>query len=100
MQKVLVVVALALGGVVAYVDTRPTWNDTGVTAAALLLASCVFGFLGPKRPWLWALALGVWIPLLGVIWTLNYRAVMALVVTFVGAYIGMAIRTWLSPLRR
>jgi hypothetical protein len=59
MQRVLLIVALALGAAVTYVDSRPTWDDTGVTAGALFVISGVLGFLGPKRPWLWALALGV-----------------------------------------
>jgi len=99
MQRVLLIVALALGAAVTYVDSRPTWDDTGVTAAALLAISGVLGFLGPKRPWLWALALGIWIPLLGVIRTQNYGAILALVVAFAGAYGGMAIRRWLLPVR-
>lgn len=100
MQKVLLSVALALGGLVTYVETRPTWDDTGVRAAALLVISGVLGFLGPNRPWLWALALGVWIPLFGVVRPQNCWAMLALVVAFVGAYGGTAIRTWLSPVRR
>jgi hypothetical protein len=99
MQRVLLAVALALGGLLAYVDTRPTWDDTGVTAGALLVISGVLGFLGPNRAWLWALALGVWIPLLAVVRAQNYWAILALVVAFVGAYCGMAIRAWLSPVR-
>lgn len=99
MQRVLLAVALALGGLVTYVDGRPTWDDTGVTVAALLVFSGVLGFLGPNRPWLWALALGVWIPLLGVARTQNYWAMLALVVAFVGAYGGTAVRTSLSPVR-
>ncbi len=81
MQKALLIISLALGAVVTYVDSRPTWDDTGVTAGALLVISGVLGFLGPKRPWLWALALGVWIPLLGVIRAQNYGALLALVVS-------------------
>ena len=100
MQRALLIVALALGAAVTYVDSRPTWDDTGVTAGALLVISGVLGFLGPKRPWLWALALGVWIPLLGVIRAHNYGTLLALVVAFAGAYGGMAIRTLLSPRRK
>jgi len=99
MQKVLLVVALGLGGLVTYVDTRPTWDDTGVTAAALLVTSGVFGFLGPSRPWLWAIALGIWIPLIGIARTQNYSTLFALAVAFAGAYGGMVIRGWLSPAR-
>jgi hypothetical protein len=99
MQRILFVVALILGVMITYVDSRPTWDDAGVTAGALLLLSGVFGFLGPNRPWLWALALGLWIPLLGFVNTHNYASVLALIVCFAGAYGGMAIRTWLSPVR-
>jgi len=94
------VVALGLGGLVTYVDTRPTWDDTGVTAAALLVASGVLGFLGPRRPWLWGLALGIWIPLLGIARTQDYSTLLALAVALVGAYGGMAIRGRRSPARR
>ncbi len=96
MQRVLLAVALVLGWLVAYVDSRPTWDDTGVTVAALLIISGALGFLGPKRPWLWALALGVWIPLVGIVRTQNYGTMLALVVAFAGAYGGMVIRRLFS----
>jgi len=89
-QVVLVVLALALGGLLAYVDSRPNWDDTGVLVGILLIASMAFGFMGPRRPWLWALALGLWIPLVGWIRTHSAAPLVALVVAFVGAYLGMA----------
>ncbi len=92
MHIVLLVVAVALGGLITYLDSRPGWDDTGVTALAVLVASGVLGFLGPKRPWLWALAIGLWIPLLGIIREQNFGSLIALVVAFVGTYVGMAIR--------
>lgn len=95
----MLAISLALGGLVTYVDSRPTWDDTGITAGALLIISGVFGFVEPKRPWVWALALGVWILLLGIVRTQNYSAILALIVTFVGAYGGMAVRRLLSPVQ-
>jgi hypothetical protein len=100
MQKTLLIVALALGGVFTYVDNLPTWDDTGLMVAALLVISGVLGFLGPNRPWLWALALGVWIPVMGIVRTQNLSTIVALVFTFIGAYAGMAVRTWVSPIRK
>jgi hypothetical protein len=100
MQTVLLVMALALGGLITYVDTLPTWDDTGITAAALLVVSGVLGFLGPERPWLWALALGAWIPIVGFVRTHNYWAIVALVLAFLGAYAGTAVRMWLFPIRK
>ena len=97
MQRALFILALALGALITYVDSRPSWDDTGVTAGAVLAASCVLGFLGPARPWMWALALGIWIPAIGIARAHNYAALLALAVAFVGAYGGMAVRRWLSP---
>jgi len=99
MQRVLFVVALAMGALVTYVDTRPTWDDTGVTVGALFALAGVCGFLGPARPWLWALVLGAWIPLLGIVQTQNYASILALGVTFAGTYIGAAIHAWIVRVR-
>jgi hypothetical protein len=93
MQKmILLVVAFALGILVTYVDSRPNWDDTGVTAAAILLICGILGAAGPRQPWLWALAVGLWIPILGIVRTQNYGSLLALAVAFVGAYAGMALR--------
>jgi len=99
MQKILLAVALAIGGLITYVDSRPAWDDTGVTALAVLVACGAIGFTGPKRPWLWALAVGLWIPLLGIVGTHNYASLLALPIAFAGAYGGMAIRKAVAPAR-
>jgi hypothetical protein len=99
MQKYLLVAALILGGLITYVDSRPTWDDTGVTAGALFITAGVFGYLSPQRPWLWALILGIWIPLLAIIRDQNYGAVLALVFAFLGACLGRTVRRGLRPNR-
>jgi len=60
---VLLVVALGLGFFITWVDSRPNWDDTGVTALAIFLCCCLLGAIESSRPWLWALAVGMWIPL-------------------------------------
>lgn len=97
MQKIMLMFALAAGGLITYVDSRPGWDDTGVTAFAILAVCGVLGLVGPKRPWLWAIAVGVWIPLLGIAVTHNYGSVLALLIAFAGAYAGMAIRNAVAP---
>jgi hypothetical protein len=62
----VVLVALMLGALIALVDASPGWDDTGVSAAMLLAASGLLGAIHPARAWLWALAVGAWIPLLGI----------------------------------
>ena len=84
----LLVVALSLGLVITWVDSRPTWDDAGITAAAILLVTAVMGVAMPERAWLWALVVGGWIPVVGIVWQGNYGSVLALVVAFVGVYAG------------
>jgi hypothetical protein len=96
-QYLCFAIALALGLVLAYVDSRPNWDDTGVMAAALLIGCGIFGALRPRTPWLWALAIGLWIPAIGIIRTQNYSALIALAIAFAGAYAGMGIRRALAP---
>ena len=93
MQRlVLLIVALALGFLVTYVDSRPNWDDTGVTALAILITCGILGAAGPRQPWLWALAVGAWIPILGVVRAQNYGSLLALAFAFAGAYAGMGLR--------
>jgi len=54
--------SLVLGFAIAWVDNRANWDDTGITAFALLAAGGVMGLLVPRRPWLWALAIWIFLP--------------------------------------
>lgn len=60
----LVILALAIASCFAlnWVDTRQNWDDTGITVGLLLLTTGLLAFLAPRRVWLIALAVGVWIP--------------------------------------
>jgi len=99
MQRFLLPLALAVGGLITWLDSRPGWDDTGVTAAAVLLSCALLGFFAPRRPWLWALAVGAWIPLVGIVRDRNPGALLALVVALAGAYAGMALRQAFAPAR-
>ena len=81
---------MALVLAIAYVDSSPGWDDTGVSAAAVLSVSGSFGLLHPARPWLWALAVGAWIPAFGIIREFNYASLLAF--SFAGAYAGAVMR--------
>jgi hypothetical protein len=96
---VLVPLALSFGLAIAYVDSSPGWDDTGVSAAAVLGASGFFGLLYPARPWMWALAVGVWIPAYGIVREFNYASLLALVFSFAGAYAGAVVRKRLVLVR-
>src|SRR6185503_3469261 len=42
MQKMLFALAVLMGILIAFVDSRPTWDDTGITAGMMLLSSGLF----------------------------------------------------------
>jgi hypothetical protein len=96
MQYLLLGVAVLAGLFSAYVDSRPTWDDTGILAFGILIVSGLITLLGHRRPWLVALAIGLWIPLRGILITHNYGSILALVFAFAGAYGGWVVRLGLQ----
>ncbi|MGA8108985.1 MAG: hypothetical protein WB974_06100 [Acidobacteriaceae bacterium] len=68
----------------------------GITAGLLLLSAGFLGLLGPRRPWLWALGIGVWIPLRMVVHAPSMGNVLGglviLAFPMAGAFAGMAVR--------
>jgi hypothetical protein len=92
MQSILLAVALLAGLFSAWVDSRPTWDDTGILVGGLLLVSGLLTLLGGRRPWLIALAIGLWIPLHDIYLSHDLRMLVVLLVPFIGAYVGWAVR--------
>jgi hypothetical protein len=90
-QNLLLAVAVIAGLFSAYIDSRPTWDDTGILAFGILIVSGLITLLGYRRPWVIALAVGIWIPLHGIFITHNYGSILALVFAFVGAYGGWLV---------
>ena len=94
----LLVVAIAVGLAIAWVDSRPTWNDSGITAGALLFSAALIGAVSPRSPWQWALAVGLWIPLRGILGKGDFSMLLVLLFTFAGAYLGAFLRKTFAPL--
>lgn len=84
--------AVAAGASIAWMDTRPHWDDAGITAVTVFLASAVCGVIRPTRAWLWALAIGLWIPMANVALHHTYESSIALAFAFAGAYAGAGLR--------
>jgi len=95
-ETVLLTLALAIGLAIAWVDSRPHWDDAGITAGMLLLTAGVLGLISPRRPWLWALCVGIWIPayLMARTPTIGnfFGGFLILAFPMAGAYAGMAVR--------
>ncbi len=97
MQKILLLTAISLGAIITYVDTRPNWDDTGITATTIFFSCSLFGAIRPQRAWLWAISVGLWIPVVGIVIDHNYATLLALVIAFGGVYTGVTIRKIITP---
>lgn len=92
MQSILLAVAVLAGLFSAYVDSRPTWDDTGILAGGLLLVSGLLTLLGHRKPWLIALAVGIWIPIHDIYLSHDFRLLLILLIPLIGAYGGWILR--------
>jgi len=92
MQSILLAVAVLAGLFSAWVDSLPNWDDTGFLVIGLLLVSGLLTLLGSRRPWLIALAVGIWIPLHDIYLSHDLRMLVVLLIPFVGAYAGWVLR--------
>jgi len=96
--------ALYLGLLVGLTDLRP--DDPQLPALLLITFGLFLGFAQPKAAWRWALVLGLWIPVLGLIaraaGVTNAQfsdvlfSLVALVPALIGAYAGVLVRRFTS----
>jgi hypothetical protein len=84
------VVVLVLGIAIAWVDSRPTWDDTGVTAGVLLLVAGAASLAG-LPPWL-AAVLVVGPVVLSELRHADAGLALAPIIAIAGAYGGWLLR--------
>ena len=84
--------AVISGILITWIDSRPTWDDTGITVFMIVFATAICGFIHPKKFWLWAILVGIGIPIFGIIHKFNFASLLALAFAFIGALIGVLIR--------
>lgn len=92
MQTILILVAIVVGHFFAFVDSRPTWDDAGVLAFAIAMTCAILAFISPRRPWLWAFAVGIWIPLHNILHNGNLGSLIAQGFALAGAYLGAGLQ--------
>ena len=83
--------AIVAGLAIALVDSSPGWDASGITAGLLLLASGVAAFVDCRRPWLWALLVGLPTPLIEIPSTGSTGSILALAFAAAGAAAGWAL---------
>ena len=83
--------SLAVGCLIGYVDSRPTWDDTGITAGSIFLASLLIAAWRPRSAWLSGLLIGVPVFAFNMIAHGALASGIAIVIALVGSAIGMLI---------
>jgi len=90
-DRLLMPVAAVLGLGVAWLDSRPGNDATGVTVVLLLSGALAAAAVSGRRPWLWAILVGIWTPLFEVGGSAGLASLAALLVAGVGAAVGYAV---------
>jgi hypothetical protein len=88
---VILCVAVISGLLIAWIDSRPNWDDTGITAAMIVFVSALISFIYPRRPYIWALAVSCWIPLFAIVKSMDFSMLLIILFGFIGAYGGLYI---------
>lgn len=91
-----IILAAIFGIGITWIDSQPTWDDTGITVLMVLIASFACGFIGIENPWLIALLVSAWIPLLGIVLHYSFTGLLALFPGFIGAYTGSGLKKMIA----
>ena len=91
-----VLFASIFGIAIAWIDSQPSWDDSGISAFMVLLVSMLAAYMAKRKPWLIALAVGAWIPLYGIIFAQNFGSLLSLLPGIIGAYTGWWIERILT----
>jgi uncharacterized membrane protein len=85
------IAAVVLGTCIAYVDSRATWDDAGISAAALAIAAGLVSLARPSR-WLpIGLVVGIPVVALNVMRFGRWDSIIAVAFSLIGSAIGGAI---------
>ena len=84
--------AVVAGVIIGSIDSRPNWDDTGITVLMILVSTFLLGIGSPNRAWLWATIVGGTVAGLNIVIHGNYQSIVAVVAAFVGSYVGAIIR--------
>jgi hypothetical protein len=98
LRDIFAFIVAAIGGLaIAWIDASPGWDDTGITAGLLVIGAGVAAGVSGRRPWLWALLVGLPTPFVEVASGGDAAAVAALGFAAVGAAVGYLIGRAIRP---
>jgi hypothetical protein len=85
----LFILSIVAGSAIGWIDSRPTWDDTGVTVGLIIVPTAIMGGLMPEHAWLWGLVTGGIVSAMNIILGANYGSLMAVAFAISGAYLGL-----------
>ncbi|MCE1197600.1 MAG: hypothetical protein LWW85_01420 [Marinilabiliales bacterium] len=88
----LIALSLLTGWLLFWIDSRPGWDDSGITAGLMVLLAAFYGFISPEKPWIWGLTTGLWIPLMALFREGSFSLMPVCLFAFAGAYLGASVR--------
>lgn len=95
-EWVMLAPAVIVGLSIAWIDSQPHWDDSGITAGMLLIGSALLGLGVTRRAWMIGLAVGAWIPLWMMVHATRIGSAAAslliLIFPMAGAYGGFLLR--------
>ncbi len=92
-MRLAVALAISLiGGIaIGWMDSRPGFDDTGITVFSLLLASGIAAAVAGRAPWLFAISTGVWVGVFELSGLTGGGPLAALAFSAVGATVGWLV---------
>jgi len=90
-DALLAVASILVGLSIGYVDSRPTWDDAGITVSLILLTSAMAAGLSGRRPWLWAVLIGAGVPAFEITGRGGPASLVALLIAALGSAAGYAL---------
>jgi hypothetical protein len=85
------VLATAAGIGIALMDSSPNFDDTGITVGSLFLAAGISAAIGGRRPWLFALLVAGFVPLIEIPRGDGGAPLFALLFAGIGAGVGFVL---------
>ena len=87
-----VLLAAAFGLFIGWIDTRPTWDDAGMTAGFILLTAAIVGAISPRRVWILGLTIGGGVTAMNIALHHSYAASVSLLIGLAGSWLGVGLR--------
>lgn len=89
---ILIILSLLAGLIIGWIDTRPRWNDTGITVALIFISSFILGIFSNRNAWVIALIIGLCITTLNFLVSNRIDSAVSILIALAGAYGGVLLK--------